>query len=117
MYEKESRKSACSRSSPADRGGGLTACGDSQGIDETKTQLYIGNFDGGFGDEWLSVLGDRFEELHANDSYEDGKLGVEIIVDPGTDNYTDTTIVSTMPSNRQDIYFTQNVTYSYAVQR
>lgn len=57
-------------------GGGLTACGDSQGIDETKTQLYIGNFDGGFGDEWLSVLGDRFEELHANDSYEDGKLGV-----------------------------------------
>lgn len=98
-------------------GGGLTACGDSQGIDETKTQLYIGNFDGGFGDEWLSVLGDRFEELHANDSYEDGKLGVEIIVDPGTDNYTGTTIVSTMPSNRQDIYFTQNVTYSYAVQQ
>lgn len=48
---------------------------------------------------------------------EDGKLGVEVIVDPGTDNYTGTTIVSTMPSNRQDIYFTQNVTYSYAVQQ
>ena len=60
----------------------MVACGGGTGddpIDPTKTQLYISNYDGGFGDEWLRALADRFEELHKDDRLEEGENG-----DPGS---------------------------------
>ena len=61
----------------------MVACGNNRGddedpIDPTKTQLYVSNYDGGFGDEWLRQAADRFEELHKDDKLEEGKTGIQI---------------------------------------
>ena len=47
-------------------------------IDETKTQLRISNYQGGFGRVWLDNAAARFEEKYKNESFEPGKTGVEI---------------------------------------
>ena len=66
--------------------GNFAACGggntsDLESIDTTKSQLRIGNFDGGVGTQWLNEAIDRFEELYKDKSFEDGKKGVQILVD------------------------------------
>ena len=47
-------------------------------VDSSKTQLYVGTFDGGFGDEWLNTIARRFEEEYAETSFEEGKTGIQI---------------------------------------
>lgn len=47
-------------------------------VDESKTQLHVFNYDGGFGSAWLDPLKKRFEETYANESFEKGKKGVEV---------------------------------------
>ena len=51
-------------------------------VDVNRTQLYVYNYDGGFGSEWLSKVKKRYEELHANDVYEPGteKRGIQIMM-------------------------------------
>ena len=53
----------------------MVACGGGGGeqVDDTKTQLYVSNYDGGFGDEWLYSAKAKFEKLYENKSFEDGK--------------------------------------------
>ena len=63
--------SACSVAalgSCASRGGD-----DSTQVISDKTQLYVTNFDGGVGSEWLTPLIKAFEESEKDNSYEDGK--------------------------------------------
>lgn len=65
----------------------FSACGSSlfiddggQDIDSTKTQLYVYNFNGGVGSEWLELAAARFEEEFAD--YElNGRTGVQIVID------------------------------------
>ena len=45
-------------------------------VDEKRTQLYVFNFDGGYGAEWMSTAIAEYEKLHAEDVYEEGKVGV-----------------------------------------
>ena len=45
-------------------------------IDATKTQLYVGTYDGAYGDEWLYAVKTRFEEKYKDVSFESGKTGV-----------------------------------------
>lgn len=49
-------------------------------IDINKSQLYISNYDGGVGSEWLSNVEARFEAAYANKSFEKGKTGVQVMV-------------------------------------
>ncbi len=49
-------------------------------IDTNKTQLYVSNYDGGVGSEWLTNVEARFEAAYANTSFEEGKTGVQIMV-------------------------------------
>jgi hypothetical protein len=63
---------------------GLFGCRDRIGpneekVDPKRTQLYVANYDGGFGHEWLDKAKARFEEAEKDKSYEEGKLGVQII--------------------------------------
>ena len=61
----------------------LAGCGDGKrGIDETKTQLYVGVYDGGLGTDSVYSLAKRFEEKYAEHSFQAGKTGVEVIVTP-----------------------------------
>ena len=44
-------------------------------VDKGKTQLYVSNYDGGFGSQWLMDLKKEFEATNANVSFESGKMG------------------------------------------
>ena len=63
----------------------LVACGRESGVeskDTSKTQLYVSNYDGGIGTQWLRDIKAKFEEENANVSFETGKMGVQIYIDP-----------------------------------
>lgn len=56
--------------------------GQTEDIDQLRTQLYVRNFEGGFGSDWLRAAKARFEEAFKNKSYEEWKQGVQIIIAP-----------------------------------
>lgn len=89
---------------------GLAGCVKS-GIDPTKTQLYVGNFDGGLGHAWLDELARQFEAIHKEESFEPGKTGIQVITDNDKDRYADDRLLNSMESYRQDIFFTPALTY------
>ncbi len=85
---------------------GCVGCGDgNNGIDNSKTQLYISNFNGGVGTEWLYKVIDRFTEKYKDTSFEDGKTGVQIHVE----KHKSATIK--MELERNEIYFLENMNY------
>ena len=79
-------------------------------IDHTKTQLYVFNFNGGFGSEWLSYVKERYEELHKNDEWEEGKKGVQIYVTSTKANAEG--MAGTILSGRDEVFF-QEYAYYY----
>ena len=99
----------------------LVACGrtgggiDDEEVDETKTQLYISNFDGGFGSQWLYSVKDRFESDYANYKGADGKVGVQIFIDKTKDNAN--TILDAAAISRDEIFFVENFLYYDAISR
>lgn len=97
--------SACvgCRSNSGNGGGDVT-------IDTSKSQLYVGNYNGGYGSVWLDHLIEGFEEKYKNVSFESGKVGVQIIPDPNKD-YIGSTLISTITSKTNDIYFTESADY------
>ena len=78
-------------------------------IDNSKTQLFVYNFNGGFGSSWLASAKKKFEALHAEDVYESGKKGVQIIVNPQKSSIM--SISSQILGNRDEIYFTEYAYY------
>ncbi len=63
----------------------VTACADRTGTqnngDKDKTVLYVANYDGGAGDNWLVPMAKAFEEKYKDRSFEEGKTGVRIQID------------------------------------
>lgn len=85
-------------------------CGNSDGgIDTSKSQLYIGNQNAGLGDKWLTTIIDNFEKAYKDYSFEDGKKGVEVIKSNKVEEYSQTSLTSTMPDNDIDLYYIDNV--------
>ena len=78
-------------------------------INTSKTQLYVNNFFGGYGANWLAAIKNRYEELHKDDVYEEGKKGVQIYVNNQKVSATD--ISSQILSNRDEIYFSEYAYY------
>lgn len=66
---------------------GLVGCGASGGttIDETRTQLYVGLIENGYGSTWLDAAISKFEAKYATTSLEEGKVGLQIVVDMMSD--------------------------------
>ncbi len=79
-------------------------------IDKTKTQLYIGNYDGGYGHVWLDHLIEGFEQKYAETSFEEGKKGVQIVVQ-NNKNLSGDKLYTSMASSINEIYFTENFNY------
>ena len=73
---------ACDRSTPPvlESGTPQESIYEPEEQDVSKTQLYVGAWDGGLRSDWLYEWKNRFEELHAETSFEDGKKGVQIWV-------------------------------------
>ena len=91
----------------------MTACGGTTGnggteIDKNKTQLYVFNFDGGYGTDWLYEAAARFEKLKENESYEDGKTGVEIKIKKQKSSVS---AADNFDKMTQEIFFTEGTDY------
>ena len=86
----------------------FSACGD-EGFDydKTKTQLFVYSFDGGVGTEWLDKVSERFMRDYANESFEKGKTGVEIIPGKGKD-----TLASSLSTSPYEVIFSESINYN-----
>lgn len=92
----------------------LTGCGDNvpegvEQIDASRTQIYVNNYDGGYGSEWLSKIKTRFEELHKDEVFEEGKKGIQVYID--NKKVTADSTAPTILDNRDDVYFTEQSSY------
>lgn len=92
-------------------GGEVTSGSDSSSapVDNSKTQIYVSNFDGGFGTEWLYNAIERFEDLYKETSFEDDKVGVQFHVDPNKNQGN--AVSELIKGSDTAIYFTQGVDY------
>ena len=88
--------------------------GNTQQMDKSKTILYASNFNGAYGSKWLQEAANRYEELHKDDVYQEGKKGVQIWIDNNKTGASD--LIAGMSSNRDDIFFTENA-YFYDIVR
>lgn len=94
----------------------FAACGAGGGggnnvtIDSSRTQLYIGNYDGGLGSIWLDEFTKDFEEKYKNISFESGRLGVQII--PNNDRgFGGNNLQTTISNKKADVIFGEDVVY------
>ncbi len=76
------------------------------GVDTTKSQLYVCYFDAGFSNRWLTAAAERFEEMYKDYSFEDGKVGVQIIPDPSASSAMENVI----QTKRSEVYFIEGYT-------
>ncbi len=76
-------------------------------IDHTKTQLEIATYGGGYGTAFLDDLEARFEDwaLKNKKSYEDGKVGVQIMKSVSKDKYKASVLVETIGGDIGEVYF------------
>lgn len=82
---------------------------DDEQIDTSKTQLYVFNFYGGYGSDWLAAAKKKYEELHKDDIYEEGKKGIQIYVN--NQKSTAGAVQSQILDNRDEVYFTEYAYY------
>jgi len=89
------------------------ACGDrdigQHVIDTSKSQLYVGVHDGGYRMNWLETWGRKFEELHKETEFEEGKKGVEVI--PSFGGYALDATTLSLTSQLNEIVFTEQANY------
>ncbi len=83
-------------------------------IDETKTQLFVSNLQGGIGYEWLQKTIERFEEKFADAVYAPNTKGVQIIPEY---EYSVNGRWLILPSENYDVFFTENLTYNEYVRK
>ena len=76
-------------------------------IDPNRTQIYAFCYDGGFGTDWIIDLKYAFEDLYKNKSFEEGKQGVQVVIDPKKDLMD----IEEIPRNKNELFFTQNAYY------
>ena len=95
---------------------GITGCnttaGDGNGseaIDPNRTQLFVFSYDGGYGSDWLVAAKERYEQLHAEDVYEEGKKGIQIYINSKKEGFS--TVSDKILTNRDEVYFHEYAYY------
>ena len=90
---------------------GAAGCGPGpKTLDTTRTQLYVGNYDGGLGSAWLEEFTRYFEEKYADVSFEEGRVGVQIM--PTSDrSFGGNTLQTTIYNKQADIIFGEDIVY------
>lgn len=101
--------SACQTPQLPNLDSGLSA----EEVDTSKIQLYVSNFNGGFGSEWLNQAKSRFEEARKDVTYvnEKGeeKKGVQVILSGTKDQIM--SLGDQILNNPDEIYFTEYAYY------
>lgn len=92
----------------------LPGCAPDNGfqINESMTQIYISIYTGGVGIEWLNNAIEGFEEKYANTSFEEGKMGVEVV--PAATDKSSTAgnaLLAGLSGNTNDVFFTEGIYY------
>ncbi len=90
--------------------GGSGQKGD-EAVDSEKTQLYVKTYQGGFGNKWLYDAKAKYEALHANDSYEEGKKGVQVVITEQKQSPTSADIINSY----HQVYFFESLNYANMV--
>ncbi len=79
-------------------------------INSDKTQMYVFSYNGGVGNDWLDATIAAFEAKYANTSFEEGKMGVQVI--PDKQKITAVSMVDSFPNSTYDVIFNQNMRYN-----
>lgn len=79
-------------------------------INTNKTQMYVFSYNGGVGNDWLDATIAAFEAKYANTSFEEGKMGVQII--PDKQKITAVSMVDSFPNSTYDVIFNENLRYN-----
>lgn len=92
---------------------GVAGCGGSGKvkINENQTQLYVYSYNGGVGNDWLDTTIASFEEKYKDVSFEEGKVGVQIIPDK-TQKINGRAMLTTFASSTYDVMFNEFVNYN-----
>lgn len=80
-------------------------------VDKSKTQLYIGNYDGGMGSRWLEEYVAAFEEKYKDAKLEEGKTGVQIIPVSDKDMFDGAQVENSMANSNVNLFFTERMSY------
>ncbi len=80
-----------------------------EAVDKSKTQLYVSNLKGGIGHEWLDKVKERFEAAYADVSFEDGKMGAQILIDK--DNGVNGAWLM-LENSEWEVWFTENMPFN-----
>ena len=94
---------ACGNTPSGNSDGG--SAGGNESVNGEKMQLYVYNYNGGYGSQWIMNAKQRFEAAHANDEFSGGKKGVQIIVDANKDN------IATKINSSNEVYFAESAYY------
>lgn len=82
--------------------------------DDSKSLLNVGVFYAGYGIEWAKQAEHDFEKLYEDVVFEDGKKGVDVIIDAKKDEFKPSNLLVTMESYENAIYFlNQNDFYGF----
>ena len=96
-------------------GVGMVACAPSgtsssqSAKDETKAQLYVWNYDGGVGHEWLNAAIKRYEEANKDKVWVEGTKGVQVWVD--NKKLGGDAMAATIATSRNQVFFVENLNY------
>lgn len=72
-------------------------------VDTNRTQIYVHNYEGGFGSEWLKNAKMEYEKIHAEEEYEPGKKGVQIMIKADKNTFQP----SSLKISSYDLFFLQ----------
>ena len=76
--------------------------------DDTKTQLFVYNYNGGVGSEWLTNIKLAFEEKFKDYKLGD-KVGVEVVIDPN--KVKGSTLLGNVEGSVNEIFITEETNY------
>ncbi len=93
--------------------GGGTGESGAQQIDKSKAQLYVSNFDGGVGHNWLDAHIKRFEADYAETEFIPGTKGVQVLVTNHKSGLSE--LGSKLKNAKEDVYFLEKVNYHDAI--
>ncbi len=97
-----------------DEGGGTDQSGaGNKEVDTTKTQLNLGVYNGGYGVAWARAVATEFENYYAETSFEEGKKGVQVMIDPQKTRFDYTTLIPNLQTGIEtnDVYLTAASNY------
>lgn len=78
-------------------------------VDTSKTQINVSHYLGGVGQAWIDKIETEFEELYKDYQGENGKVGVQIIVNHHKKEGD--TLADDIKSNPDEVYFTDKSKY------